>query len=79
MAKDKRGGKYGNNTAGIPHELHEQDWGTKREFIGSGTRSYTFYSAKSNTMLTIRADSYDEAKRIARSRGFKQYRRNSIR
>ena len=74
MAKSVRGGKYGRDTAGVRHELTEKDWGTKREFVGSGANAYTFYSASTNTTLVIRAESYDEAKRIARSSGFKQYR-----
>ena len=80
MGKGKeRGGKYGRNTAGTRHELHKNDWGTKREFIGSGTKIYEFYSAATDTTLIIRAESYEEAKRLARSRGFKQYRTRTSR
>ena len=79
MAKDGRGGKYGSNVAGTRHELTEKEWGTKREFVGSGTRTYQFYSAETDTVLVIRADSYEDAKRLARSRGFKQYRSRKAR
>lgn len=74
MAKSKLGGKYGRNVAGVKHELTEKEWGVKREFIGSGSEAYEFYSPTTNTTLIILADSYEEALRLARSRGFKQYR-----
>ena len=86
MAKDRRGGKYGEgtsgrgdfgrDTAGQRHNLTEKEWGTKRKFVGSGDKEYTFYSETLGT-LTISANSYWEALRIARSRGYsrKQYRR----
>lgn len=69
-----RYGKYGRDKAGVKHELTEKEWGTKREFVGSGTKSYMFYSAATDTTLVIRADSYEDAKRLAKARGFKQYR-----
>lgn len=79
MAKGERGGKYGKGTAGIEHELIEKGWGIKREFIGSATKTYLFYSADTDTILIVRADSYEDAKRLARSRGFKQYRSRKAR
>lgn len=86
MAKIGRGGRYGSTTtgrgdfgtatAGQKHQLTEKEWGTKREFVGSGDKEYVFYSETLGT-LTIAANSYWEALRIARSRGYsrKQYRR----
>ena len=69
-------GYYGTGEAGTKHELREQEWGTKREFIGSGEKEYTFYSETRGT-LTIRADNYWEALRLAKARGYsrRQYRR----
>lgn len=75
MGKGYRGGKYGNNDVGQYHELIKKTWGTKREFIGSGKKEYDFINRKLGTLLTVRADSWEEAKRIARSRGFTQIRR----
>lgn len=86
MAKDRRGGKhgegtsgrgdFGKDTAGQKHQLTEKTWGTAREFVGSGDKEYTFYSEQFGT-LTVSANSYWEALRIARSRGYsrKHYRR----
>lgn len=66
----KRGqGYFGNNTAGNPQEFVPKDWGTKRKFIGSNTKEYTFSDDIHGT-LTITADSYAEALRIAQSRGY---------
>ena len=69
-------GYYGTNTAGQKHELQKREWGTKREFIGSGQKEYTFYSETRGT-LTVRATDYWEALRIAKSRGYsrRRYRR----
>lgn len=69
----KRGGKYGKNTAGIKHELTEKEWGTKREFIGSGTTEYWFKKPNGG-ILIIRADSYEDAWRQAKERGAMQLR-----
>lgn len=74
MAKGALGGKYGNGEAGIKHRLHENDWGTKREFIGSGTRSYLFKNP-SGGILIIRAQTWKEAMSIAHARGAKRYRK----
>lgn len=41
----------------------------KREFVGSGQRPFVFYS-ETNGTLTIMADSWEEAWRIAKSRGY---------
>lgn len=62
-------GYYGNNTAGQPHKLIENTAGVKREFIGSGTKEYTFYS-DTKGMLTVRADSYQDAWKQAKNRGY---------
>lgn len=84
-----RGGRYGSNelgrgdfgrdVAGERHTLTKKDWGTRHEFVGSGAREYTFYSETLGT-LTISANSYWDALRIARSRGYsrkhhRKYRR----
>ena len=77
-----RGGKYpalgyyGNNTAGVPHEFEGKDVGTRREFIGSGENEYVFEGEHGT--LTIRADSWQEAWRIAKARGYKRkYKRKN--
>lgn len=86
--KTHRGGKYtkardasgyhGSGEAGTRHRLHEGEWGTRREFIGSGDKEYTFYSETRGT-LTIRANNYWEALRMARARGYsrRRYRRRT--
>lgn len=80
--RGKRGGKYpivdaygyyGNNTAGTPRDIGSNDAGIKREFIGSGTKEYTFYSATKG-VLTVRADSFEEAWRQAKARGYSNRR-----
>ena len=83
MGKGARGGKrsgslltggyYGSNTAGIPREFEGKEAGTKREFIGSGSNEYVFYS-ETRGILTVRADSFEQAWRIARSRGYSRKR-----
>ena len=69
------GGKYGNNDAGDYHELIRKTWGDQRHFVGSGKEEYDFINRKLGILLTVRADSWEEAKRIARSMGFTQIRR----
>lgn len=76
MSKGALGGKYGNGEAGIRHHLHPKDWGTKREFVGSGISSY-FFKLDNGTILIIRADNYRDALYQARSRGAKRYTRTS--
>lgn len=83
MLKEQLGGKYprvnngfgyyGTNDAGTKREFIGADAGTKREFIGSGTKEFTFYSNVKG-LLTVRADSYEEAWRIARARGYSRRR-----
>lgn len=70
-------GDFGLDTAGQRHHLTKKEWGTKRQFVGSGDKDYVFYSETLGT-LTISANSYWEALRIARSRGYsrKQYKKN---
>ena len=74
MAKGYRGGKFGNGEAGVRHRLDENDWGTKREFVGSGISSYYFRNP-SGGLLIIRANTYAEAAVIASARGAKRYRK----
>lgn len=74
MAKGGRGGKFRPNEAGIQHRLDEKDWGTKREFVGSGTREYIFVRPDGG-FLIIRANTYEEASAQAKTRGAKRYRR----
>lgn len=74
MGKGYRGGKYGTGEAGVKHRLDEKDWGTKREFVGSGIQSYYFRNP-SGGLLIIRADSYAEAAKLATARGAKRYRK----
>ena len=68
------GGYYGNNDAGQRHRAGSGDYGTKREFVGSGDRTFTFYSDTGGT-LTVSANSYAEAWRIAKARGYRSRRR----
>lgn len=77
--KGKRGGKYsatvrgqgyfGNDDAGNRKDFTAKQYGTKREFIGSKTKEYTFSDLIHGTQ-TITATSYQEALRIAMSRGY---------
>lgn len=76
MGKGYRGGKYGTGEAGVKHRLNEKDWGTKREFVGSGISSY-YFKNPSGGILIIRANSYAEAAVIASARGAKRYRKMS--
>ena len=79
MGKGKYGGKYeritnatgyfGRNTVGNPQFMGEHGAGTKRKFVGSDVREFTFYS-KTRGTLTIRATSYDEAWKLAKARGY---------
>lgn len=82
MVKERRGGKYpkvdatgyyGTNTAGVKREMGTDEAGVKREFIGSGTKEYIFYS-ETKGILTVRADTYPEAWRIAKARGYSRRR-----
>ena len=77
--KRHRGGKYptaerntgyfGNGNAGVAREFIAKNYGVKREFIGSGMREYNFYK-KGVGILTIKANSYEEALRQAKRRGY---------
>lgn len=66
-------GEYGKDIAGQRHELKEKEWGTKREFKGSTSQEFTFYS-KTRGTITIRATSYEEALRLAKRRGYSRRR-----
>ena len=82
--KTSRGGRYGKLTeangyygraeAGQRHRAGSSDYGTKREFVGSGDKTFTFYSDTGGT-LTVSASSYQEAWRMAKARGYKSRRR----
>ena len=77
--KERRGGKYsrvtdasgyfGRNDAGTKQEFVGTTAGIKREFVGSGEKTYIFYS-EFRGYLTIRANSFEEAWRIAKLRGY---------
>lgn len=80
MAKDSSSGKYlpvkreaNPAGAGAKREPGSGSGGTKREFIGSGVKSYTFTRVVNGveTTRTIRAHSVKEANRLAASQGFK--------
>ena len=67
-------GYFGNNTAGNPREANPNDINPfKREFIGSGQHEYTFYS-DTKGVLTVIADSFEEAWRQAKARGYSNRR-----
>lgn len=76
--KKYRGGKYsadgyfGENVAGNPRQPNPNTAGEKQE-IGTGSRKYTFYREDRGT-LTIWANSFEEAWRLAKARGY--HRRN---
>ena len=67
--KTHRGGKYGTGVAGTPHELTPKEAGTKREFIGSDEQEWTF-AKKGFSNLIVKAKTLEEARRIARARGY---------
>lgn len=62
-------GYYGNNEAGEKHQLTPKSWGTKREFIGSNTQTYTFSNPVYGTH-TFTASSFADALRQAFAMGF---------
>ena len=74
MAKGEIGGKrqrlgyYGNNKAGVKQEGKHNTAGQKREFEGSQSQEYVFYSSKGS--ITISARSYEEAWRKAKTLGY---------
>lgn len=81
MGKGKYGGKYptfdasgyyGRHDAGQYPIFKPKDYGKKSE-IGTGSRSYTFYNKTKGT-LTVWANSYKEAWRIAKERGYSRRR-----
>lgn len=84
MGKGKYGGKYpkveatgyyGSNVAGTYREAEPNTAGESQE-IGEGSQRFTFYS-KTHGTLTIWADSFEEAWRQAKTRGYS--RRNYMR
>lgn len=62
-------GYFDNGEAGTPREVGTNIAGVKREFVGSGQQPFVFYS-ETNGTLTIMADSWEEAWRIAKLRGY---------
>ena len=74
-AKVDAQGYFGRNTAGDKQEFTGKEAGVKREFVGSGSRQFVFYS-ETRGILTVLADSFAEAWRLAKSRGYsrKNYR-----
>lgn len=62
-------GYYGNNDAGDKHQLKPKGWGTKREFVGSNTSTYTFSDTIHGTH-TFTASSFADALRQALAMGF---------
>lgn len=83
--KTSRGGRYGKVTdasgyygradAGQKHRATSKDYGTAREFIGSGDLAFTFYRPDGGLAI-IHADSYAEAWRQAKARGYKTRKRS---
>lgn len=82
MGQGYTGGKHeslatprepGYNTAGVPRDFKKNSAGTKREFIGSRVRHYTYARVINGVRytVTISAHTVDEADRLARIRGFK--------
>ena len=66
----KRGqGYFDNGDASTPRKIGSDTAGNKREFVGSGQQPFVFYS-ETNGTLTIMADSWEEAWRIAKLRGY---------
>ena len=63
-------GYYGRNDAGNPREANPNNVNPlKREFVGSGDYEFVFYS-ESRGLLTISANSFEDAWRIAKLRGY---------
>lgn len=80
--RGKRGGKrannlysatgyYGRHDAGTPYDLTPKKAGTKRKFIGSDVKEYTFYNESKGT-LTITARTFEDALRVAKIRGYRR-------
>ena len=78
--KDSRGGRYGKLTdttgyygradAGQKHEATPKEYGDARKFIGSGDKAFPFYMPGGGIAI-IHADSYEDAWRQAKARGYK--------
>ena len=64
-------GYYGRNEAGNPQDFTPKSWGTRREFIGSRTNTYTFSDLIHGTH-TFSAISYQDALRQALAMGYTQ-------
>jgi len=81
--KESRGGRYGkltdasgyygNADAGQKHRATSKDYGDARKFIGSGDQAFVFYMPGGGTAI-IRADSYADAWRQAKVRGYRTRR-----
>lgn len=64
-------GYYGIHDAGNRMEARGNTAGTKREFVGTKTREFTFSNTLHGTH-TFTAETYEEALRIAKSLGYTQ-------
>lgn len=63
-------GNYGNNDAGVSREANPGEFNPiKREFVGSGTNEYTFYS-ENRGVLVVTAKNFIEAWRRAKTLGY---------
>ena len=65
----QRFGASGENDAGQSYALVPKDAGIKREFIGSDSNTYTFYKENLG-YYTVTATSFEDALRIAKTRGY---------
>lgn len=82
--KSSRGGRYGKVTdasgyygradAGQARRATPKDFGMAREFIGSGEYAFVFYRPAGGTCI-IYGDTYQDAWRQAKARGYKTRRR----
>jgi hypothetical protein len=69
LAYKRHPGSFSEGNAGVVREFLKNHAGVLREFIGSGTKEYNFYK-KGVGILTVMAHSWEEALRLAKSRGF---------
>ena len=67
-------GYYGTADAGQKHEATAKDYGEARKFIGSGDKAFPFYMPGGGIAI-IHADSYEDAWRQAKARGYKTRKR----
>lgn len=69
--------EFSDKDAGVKHKLKHETAGTKREFKGAKSKTFTFYSPSRGT-LVITATSFEEAWRRAKALGYsrRNYRSN---